>query len=251
MALMPKDRIIVALDVSSVSEALALAIALNPHVGGFKIGLELMTSMLAQILSAKSESEALALLRELHMLFTTLYGKIFWDGKLHDIPHTVGGASRALAALSVKMFTVHASAGKKALQAAVAGRGTALVLAATVLTSHSWDECESIFGASDTEKVLQFAHDARIAGCDGIVCSPKELSLFVTPERRHVFRGLLKVTPGIRARDAPPDDQQRTMTAAEAVGAGADYLVIGRPITQADKPVAAAKQFVAEVAEVV
>lgn len=233
----PKDRIIFALDVNTVGKATDLVKLLHPHVGMFKIGLELITTMLVQVVAAKSEEEANALLAEIRELFVLLDGNIFWDGKFDDIPNTVGAAAKVLGPLSVKMFNVHASATVDGLAKAVANKGDALVLAVTVLTSTDSDESELVFGSSARAKVLQYARHAVLAECDGVVCSPLELNLY----RKHAeLSGLLKVTPGIRDKDAPPDDQNRTMTAYEAIVAGADLLVIGRPIAAAPDPVAAA-----------
>jgi orotidine-5'-phosphate decarboxylase len=126
-------------------------------------------------------------------------------------------------------------------------RSHSLVLAVTVLTSLEENNAHLIFGGPSKAKVLQFARDAKLAGCNGIVCSPQELKLL---GKQAELVSLLKVIPGIRSNDSPPDDQRRTMTAAEAVRAGADYLVIGRPITAAPDPVEAAKKFAAEIAEI-
>lgn len=240
----PQDRIIVALDVSDIDRARMLAESLRPHVGGFKIGLEFMTSSLVQLISSKSEGEALALLRKLHALFMSLRGKVFWDAKFADIPNTVARASRSLEDLRVKMFDVHASAGHAAMAAAVANKGSSLVIAVTVLTSLTDGIAESIFGSPAGEKVLQFARGALQAGCDGIVCSPQELKIL---GKERSLAGLLKIAPGIRSMNSEPDDQARTMTAAEAIRAGANYLVIGRPITDALVPTKAAQDFSVQI----
>lgn len=241
----PKDRIIVALDVGTVTKARELVEKLHPHVGVFKFGLEFITSMLVQLVSAETQAIANSILQEIRDLFGMLDGNIFWDGKFDDIPNTVGGASKALNKLNVKMFNVHSSATINALMKAAAHRGNSLALAVTVLTSTDDDDAELTFGTSAATKVLQFARNAKIAGCDGIVCSPRELVLL---GKHRELDGLLRVTPGIRSEESPPDDQRRTMTAAEAIAAGADYLVIGRPIIAAPDPVVAAKQIEAEIA---
>jgi orotidine-5'-phosphate decarboxylase len=240
-----KNRIIVALDVNTVDEALKLTRTLAPHVGSFKIGLQFITAMLARLIAAESDMEANFALQKVRTLFDILDGNIFWDGKFADIPNTVGGASDALTKLDVKMFNVHASAGIEAMQAAVSKKGQSILLAVTALTSLNEKNVRRVFGMSTRTKVLQFARDAKRAGCDGIVCSPQEL-IFLRQQSK--LDSLLMVTPGIRPENSPPDDQKRTMTAAEAIKAGADYLVIGRPITAAADPVAAAKQFAAEIA---
>lgn len=239
-----KDRIFVALDTDDIDKATALVGRLLSRVGGFKIGLEFITTMLVQLSTAGNEIEANFKLTKIRALFQMLYGNLFWDGKFDDIPNTIGGASKALNKLNVKMFNVHASAGIDAMMAAVANKGQSLVLAVTVLTSREENDGNLTFGGPTKAKVLQFAREAKLAGCDGVVCSPQELQLL---GKRKELRGLLKVTPGIRASDAEPDDQKRTMTATEAVKAGADYLVIGRPITAAPDPVEAAKKFAKEI----
>lgn len=243
----PKERIFVALDVDTPEKAWEYVSKLDQHVGGFKIGLEFTTSMLTRLIAAESETEANFQLKKIRMLFGVLDGRVFWDGKFNDIPNTVGGASKAITRLNVKMFNVHASAGIDAMRAAAMNKSHSLVLAVTVLTSLEENNAHLIFGGPSKAKVIQFARDAKIAGCDGIVCSPQELKLL---GKQTELMSLLKVIPGIRSKDSPPDDQRRTMTAAEAVKAGADYLVIGRPITAAPDPVAAAKKFAAEIADI-
>lgn len=242
----PKDRILVALDVDSLDKALPLIGKLSSHVGGFKIGLEFITSMLVQLATAESDIEASFKLGKVRTMFDMLGGNIFWDGKFDDIPNTVAGASKALNKLNVRMFNVHASAGIDAMMEAVANKGQSLVLAVTVLTSREENDGNLTFGGPTKTKVLQFAREAKLAGCDGIVCSPQELALL---GKRKELHSLLKVTPGIRASDAKPDDQKRTMTVAEAIKAGADYLVIGRPITTASDPVEVAKKFAKEIGD--
>ena len=242
----PKDRIIVALDTSDVHKANELVGRLVKCVGGFKVGLEFITAMQVQLIAAESEIEANFKLAQYRALFQMLYGNLFWDGKFDDIPNTVGGASKALNKLRVKMFNVHASAGIDAMMEAVANKGQSLALAVTVLTSREENDGNLTFGGPTKAKVMQLAREAKLAGCDGVVCSPQELVLL---GKRKELRGLLKVTPGIRAIDAKSDDQKRTMTAAEAIKAGADYLVIGRPITAAPDPIWAAKNFAKEIGD--
>lgn len=242
----PKNRIIVALDVNSPDKALDLVQKLHEHVGCFKIGLEFITAALSQLVSvSRNTPAAIETLRQLRDLFDQLHGNVFWDGKFDDIPNTVAGATKALAKLNVKMFNVHASAGVDAMIGAVANKGNALALAVTVLTAFEENDAFLTFGAPSKASVLQFARNAKLVGCDGIVCSPQELKLL---GGRKELRGLIKVTPGIRDRDDRRDDQNRTMTADEAILAGADYLVIGRQITTAPDPVAAAQKFAGEIA---
>lgn len=227
-----KDKIIVALDVNTIAKARNLVEILSPYVGMFKVGLELIT--------AEGGPKVVEFI-------DSLGGKIFYDGKFDDIPNTVAGASKAVARMGVKMFNVHASAGIDAMMAAVENKGRSLVLAVTVLTSREENDAYLSFGAPTKAKVLQFARDAKLAGCDGIVCSPQELELL---GKRRELKGLLKVTPGIRSVNSKPDDQNRTMTVPEAIRAGADYLVIGRPITADPDPAMAANKFIAEISGV-
>jgi len=242
----PKDRIIVAVDVADVEKAWSIVSPLDSVVGGFKVGLEFITAMLVELITANSEDEANFLLKKIRLLFKILDGRTFWDGKWDDIPNTVGGAAKALEKMRVKMFNVHASAGIEAMIEAVSHKGQSLALAVTVLTSREENDGNLTFGGPTKAKVLQFAREAKLAGCDGVVCSPQELILL---GKRKELRGLMKVTPGIRATNAPADDQKRTMTATEAIKAGADFLVIGRPITAAINPIAAAERFATEIAE--
>ncbi|MDO8461961.1 MAG: orotidine-5'-phosphate decarboxylase [Deltaproteobacteria bacterium] len=229
----PSDRIIVALDVDNLEKAKGLVEGLSPHVGCFKVGLELITA-----------AGAPQVVKFIH----TLGGEIFFDGKFDDIPNTVGAASKAVAAMGVKMFNVHASCGIESMKAAVANKGKSLLLAVTVLTSIDEKTCQHIFGKSPAEKVLQLALDAAEAGVDGIICSPKDLSSL---SKESKLKNLMKVTPGVRPDWASKGDQKRTMTPAEAIRAGATALVIGRPITspptEIGTPVDAAKKILEEI----
>ncbi len=241
----PKDRIIVALDVNTPANALILVQLLNELVGGFKIGLEFITAMMVQLITAESEVEASFLLNKMRTLFSLLDGNLFWDGKFHDIPNTVSGASRALAKLKAKMFTVHASTGIRAMRVAVAEKGDSLAIAVGVLTSYEKYDAYLTYGKPVEAAMLQFARYAVSAGFDGIITSPKEL-LFLR-EYDDEFSGLLKIATGIRPKNSSPDDQKRTLTATEATAAGADFLVIGRPITAAADPVEEARLFAHEI----
>lgn len=229
-----KDRIIVALDVDSLDEATPLVEILTPHVGCFKIGLELMTS--AGTPQAIEKIHALG-------------GSVFLDGKFDDIPNTVARASKAVSSLGIKMFDVHASAGIEALEAAAANKGTSTLLAVTVLTAIDDRQAELIYGAPSKTKVLQFAQDAKQAGCDGIVCSPQELEFL---RARPDLAELIRITPGIRPIWAETGDQKRIMTPGEAIRAGATALVIGRPITNPPagigSPVDAVRRIAEEIA---
>lgn len=224
----PKDRILVALDVAELPPAVQLARELKPWVGGIKVGLELLTSCGAP--------QVVAALRDVGL-------PIFFDGKFKDIPNTVAGAVRAVAQWGVAMLNVHALGGVEMMQAAVraAREGTAAanqsrptVLAVTVLTSLNVAKLQEIgFGhireqADVQDLVVHFAMQAKTAGCDGVVASPQEIAVI----RAACGRDFLIVTPGVRPLWASKGDQQRVMAPKDALTAGADYLVIGRPITK-------------------
>lgn len=214
-----ENRVIVALDVDDLDKASALIALVAPHAFCVKLGLEILTSVGAP--------RAVRFIQE-------LAGGVFFDGKFNDIPNTVGKVSKAASALGVKMFNVHASAGIEAMMAAVANKGQALVLTVTVLTSLEENNAHLIFGKPSKAKVLQFARDAKLAGCDGIICSPQELELV---RKQKELAGLLTIVPGVRPAGTAAGDQKRVMTPGEAIKAGADYLVIGRPITDPPKEV--------------
>ena len=237
-----KDKIIVALDVDTPKKALDLVKQLKGRVGCFKIGLQFITAMLRSVIFPITGNEV-ALIQ---MLFSELDGNIMWDGKFDDIPNTMAGASQEVVKIGVKMFNLHASAGLEAIAEAVANKGNALVLGVTVLTSIDENECVSIFGDFPSYKVIQFAKMLIDGKADGIICSPKELSVLSEENIK-----LLKVTPGIRPKWAQKGDQKRVMTPSEAIKAGADYLVIGRPIRKPPEeigsPVDAAKKIAEEI----
>ncbi len=205
-----KNHIIVALDVSTAAEAKALVQELASHVGMFKIGLELITAIGAPA--------AVALVK-------LAGGKVMFDAKFNDIPNTMAGAAKAVAELDVDTFTVHASAGPKSIAAAVASAGKSRVIGVTVLTSLSRDLCIEIFGDNPVDKVNVFAQQLADAGAYGIVCSPQEVASLVNSS-------LTRIIPGVRPLWAAAGDQARVMTPEDAIVAGADYLVIGRPITK-------------------
>jgi len=228
-------RVIVALDVSSAEAALSLTARLQGHVGLFKVGLELYSS------------EGPAFVRKL----VEQGARIFLDLKLHDIPNTVRGAARAAARLGVAMVTVHASGGVKMMQAAaqgarddVIGGRAPLVLGVTALTSLTSEDLAAVGWSGSTESVvLRLAALAQSAGLDGVVASPHEAALI----RKRCGPDFVIVTPGIRPAETSPDDQARAATPRAALEAGADYLVIGRPILQASDPVAAAAAIAEEM----
>ena len=225
----PGERIIVALDVSTSEEARALVRQLTPHPGLFKIGLQLYTAAGPEIVRAVCD----------------LGGRVFLDLKLHDIPNTVGRAVASASSLGVEMLTLHLSGGGAMIQAAAhsAGEGM-LLLGVTVLTSS--DEAtlrETGINSSMPEQVLRLAQLGVEGGIRGFVASPHELE----PLRSAHGEKIKIVTPGIRPAGSAAGDQKRVTTPAEALRAGADFLVIGRPITAAPNPRAALDQILADV----
>ncbi|OGY41852.1 MAG: orotidine 5'-phosphate decarboxylase [Candidatus Buchananbacteria bacterium RBG_13_39_9] len=229
-----KERIIVALDVPSLAKAGDLVEKLAPHVGFFKVGLELIT--------AEGAPQVVKFVQERG-------GKVFFDGKFDDIPNTVGAASKVVSGLGVNMFNVHASCGIDSMFAAVDNRGSSLVLAVTVLTSFEENDGNLCFGGPTKAKVLEFARWAKLAGVDGIICSPQELKLL---RSRRELKGLITVIPGTRSAGVAVGDQKRVMTPGEAVIDGADYLVAGRQVTKPEvgDPVEAAIKLGQEIEQV-
>jgi orotidine-5'-phosphate decarboxylase len=233
-----RSRLIVALDFPSTEGAVRMAETLHGHVGMFKIGSELFGAegpALVRSLAARGED-------------------VFLDLKFHDIPNTVRGAARAAARLGVKMINVHASGGRKMMEAARDGaregrtrRKTApMVLAVTVLTSLAPEDFRDIgIQGSSEEAGVRLARLAQASGLDGVVASAREASAI----RRACGAQFLIVTPGIRPAASVADDQQRISTPGQAIRAGADYLVVGRPITASADPNAAAEAILAEMSE--
>ena len=232
------QRIIIALDVEGREPALALIRKLD-KARVFKVGLELFTA------------EGPGLLRDIREM-----GKdVFLDLKMHDIPNTVGEAVRMGVRHGVSLMTIHTSGGRemmaKAAEAARAEserRGTVkpILLGVTILTSLKSEDLGMIGMAADAAgQVRRLAGLARKAGMDGIVCSAQEIEIV----RAEVGPEMLIVTPGIRPAGADVQDQKRVMTPALAVAKGSDYLVIGRPITQAPSPAAAFEAIVAELGD--
>ncbi|MGB2762208.1 MAG: orotidine-5'-phosphate decarboxylase [Minisyncoccales bacterium] len=231
-----KDRIIVALDVPRLDMAIELVKQLQADVGMFKVGLELLHSEgTPKVVRAVQEAAG----RQI--------GGVFVDVKLHDIPNTVAGASRAISKLGgVEMFNLHASGGIEMIRAAVQWKGKSKVLAVTVLTSLAEDVAHQIYGAPIRAKVLQLAKDAKLAGVDGIICSPQELQVLGNQQE---LSDLLRITPGVRPKWAVKGDQKRVTTPADAIKAGADYLVVGRPITKPPKEIGTPVEAAIKIAE--
>jgi len=232
----PHERLILALDGENRKDLLTLADRLTGGVGSFKVGLEAFVRWGPSFVAEVAER-----------------GSVFLDLKLHDIPNTVAGAAAAAAGYNISLLTVHATGGRAMIAAAVEAvrRGADLaererpkILAVTILTSLAENDLTEIgFAGSATDRVVALARLAIEAGADGIVCSPLE----VAPIRSALGAGPLVVTPGIRPAGAEAADQARAATPAMAITAGADRLVVGRPITGATDPVAAAAAIVAQI----
>ena len=225
-----KDRLIVALDVKTADEARALVDRLSGKAGMFKVGSQLFTAAGPEFVRGLASSGE----------------KIFLDLKYHDIPNTVAHAVASAAQLGVAFVDVHALGGKTMMEAAV-GALPAMglrLLAVTVLTSHSEDSLGEVgVGGALPASVRRLALLAQEAGVDGVVASPQEVALI----REACGPDFLIVTPGIRPVGSSRGDQTRAATPAAALAAGADYLVVGRPITEADDPRAAADAVVREM----
>jgi len=226
-------RIIVALDFPDAGEALALAGRLDPELCRLKVGSELYTAA-GPMLIEKLQASGFA---------------VFLDLKYHDIPNTVAGACRAAARLGVWMINVHALGGRSMMSAAreaLSGRAACpLLTAVTLLTSMgSADLADVGLGGNPQEAVLRLAVLAQECGLDGVVCSAHETVAL----RRRFGKDFCLVTPGIRPAEAAGDDQNRVATPGQAVANGADYLVIGRPITRAPDPFAALRRISDEIA---
>lgn len=224
-----RDRLIVALDVPTQTEALKLVRELSPEVGFFKIGLQLYIAGGPEIVRG----------------VLAIGAKVFLDLKLHDIPNTVGKAVESAHRLGVQMLTIHLSGGEEMIRAAIAGRKHNMsILGVTVLTSASEQTLRET-GVSDKieNHVLRLAKLGVEKGLDGIVASPHEITML-----RREFGGKIKiVVPGIRPSGSESADQKRVMTPREAIQAGADYLVIGRPIIAHPAPREAVTRILDEV----
>lgn len=234
-----KERIVLALDVDTKEKALELVNDLKDYVGVFKVGMQLFNSAGPKIVEEINQ----------------LGGKVFVDLKLHDIPNTVSAAGKVLTRLNCYMFNVHAAGGREmmkktadevAAEALKLGINNPITLAVTVLTSISQSELENDMFIKDMkieELVVNWALMAKESGINGVVCSPQE----ITAIRRACGSDFKIVTPGIRPAWAAKNDQKRITTPREAIELGADYIVIGRPITAADDPIEAAQKIIEEL----
>jgi orotidine-5'-phosphate decarboxylase len=232
-----RERLIVALDVDTLIQATDLVRLLGKEVGMFKIGKQLFTH---------AGPQAVRLIEQLG-------GEIFLDLKFHDIPNTVAKAAIEATRLGVKMFNVHASGSLEMMRTTEKEvrrvcrqekRRKPIMLAVTVLTSLNQDDLQRVgVERKVADQVVRLALLTKEAGMDGVVASPHE----VADIRAACGRRFVIVTPGIRPAEANRDDQQRVMTPADAVRAGVDYIVVGRPIIEAKDPVAAARAIIADM----
>ena len=223
---MPSDsRIILALDSNEIERCAELIQATLDSVAIYKLGLEFYLKQgAAGVVELQRRNPGM---------------RIFLDLKLHDIPNTVAGAARSIAGLSPEIVTVHASGGAEMVKAAIDALPETKVAAVTALTSLSENQTEILFQKSPSELVLLLAAQALAGGAPALVASPLEIELL----RKNFGSALILITPGIRDQASVADDQNRTLSAPAAIAAGADFLVIGRPITAAPDPAVAAANF--------
>lgn len=221
------NPIFVAIDTPDLDRALALARAVGPHAGGLKVGLEFITAQGPEGIRA----------------IAALGKPVFADTKFHDIPNTVAGAAREIAKLGVAMFNIHASGGEAMMRAAKDAASSVnpavKLIAVTVLTSIDDGALDSVGQRGPAaEQVVRLARLVQTSGLDGVVCSAHEIAAI----RKACGEDFLLVVPGIRPAGSDLADQRRVMTPVEAARAGADILVIGRPITGAPDPAKAARE---------
>jgi len=219
-----KGRVILALDFPTLAQAKDIARRVAPHLAAVKIGNQLFTA---------EGPAAVATMRDMGL-------QVFLDLKYHDIPNTVAQAVASASRLGVWMLNVHASGGAEMMRAAAAVAGRPIVLGVTVLTSMDESLLQATLGTTRTlrSQVTHLAREAQAAGLDGVIASPQEIQEI----REACGARFLIVTPGVRPAGAAPDDQKRVLTPAEAIRAGADYVVIGRPILAAPDPAEAARR---------
>lgn len=233
----PTEKLIVALDIANPVENIRLANLLREHVRIFKIGLAAFAAAGEDLVSTIRGMER----------------DVFLDLKLFDIPHQVAGVCREITKMAVKMFTIHLFGGidmmKKAVETAreeaeSLGLKSPLVVGVTVLTSLNESDLHEM-GVSRglREEVLYLSTQAKKAGLDGVVASPHEIEAI----KEACGRDFLVIVPGVRVGGASSDDQKRVLTPREAIDRGADYIVVGRPITQAPEPLAAARNLLRDI----
>jgi len=226
----PRQRLIVALDVSTAAAARKIVAAVGDSAHAYKVGMQLYTA------------EGPSIVREL----VGSGRRVFLDLKYHDIPNTVGAAVREASRLGASMLTVHASGGGKMLRAAVeaAQKPGLLVLAVTVLTSLNDDELGKIgLRGGALDQVLRLTALALSNGCKGVVASALEAAAL----REEFGHDFTIVTPGVRLAGSGPNDQARVVTPSEAISAGASHIVVGRPITEASDPAAEARAILGQI----
>jgi len=226
----PRQRLIVALDVSTAAAARKIVAAVGDSAHAYKVGMQLYTAEGPSVVGELVGSGR----------------RVFLDLKYHDIPNTVGAAVREAAQLGVSMLTVHASGGGKMLRAAVeaAQNPGLLVLAVTVLTSLDDVELGKIgLRGGALDQVLRLAALALSNGCKGVVASALEAGAL----REEFGHDFAIVTPGVRPAGSGPNDQARVVTPAEAISAGASHIVVGRPITEASDPAAEARAILGQI----
>ncbi len=231
-----RDRLIVALDVDTFGRAKSLIDVLSPEVDIFKVGIAPFTDFGHEIMNELDKRGK----------------KIFLDLKFHDIPNTVRNAAQAAAKKGVFMMNFHCLGGKKMLEAAVrgcdearvSGKKRPILLGVTVLTSMSQNDLEEVGVEGPLDKrVMALAEMAKASGLDGVVASAREARMIKGKEGS----GFIVVTPGVRPQWAEEGDQKRVLTPKQAIAEGADYIVVGRPIIEADDPLLAAKKIIEEM----
>ncbi|MBK8569340.1 MAG: orotidine-5'-phosphate decarboxylase [Nitrosomonadales bacterium] len=231
---MSDPKIIIALDYADTQPALELVARFEPAMCRLKVGLELFTAARFQLIEQLMQRGF----------------EIFLDLKFHDIPNTAAQACKAAAELGVWMVNVHALGGRKMMEAAREAMSlypqSPKLIAVTVLTSMAQEDLTDLgIVTTPAEMALRLAKLARDSGLDGVVCSAREAALL----RQHCGSEFCLVTPGIRLADAAADDQSRVMTPCAALGQGADYLVIGRPITRAADPLQVLQGIIKQIGE--
>jgi orotidine-5'-phosphate decarboxylase len=241
MKLSARERLVLALDVNNFKRAEELVNKLTDYVGVFKIGNQLFTAEGTKVIKMVQEKG----------------GKVFLDLKFHDIPNTVARAAEVVSKLGVYIFDIHTSGGYEMMKAAVEaskkssfalGISKPLILGVTLLTSINQEILEKEIGIKKSleEQVVHLAKLAEAAGLDGVVASPWEIKAL----RTACGEGFVILTPGIRPAGKSDDDQKRIMTPQEAIKLGADFIVIGRPITNATNPVKASQEILKEMEEI-